>query len=291
MNKNEGEKELFEWVKAEIELPLDMAETCLRYIDLYGSYFYYRGWYNEERKKFENENTRWTGISGIEWLRPLPKSKPIGITPEDVKRWFQILVGKGEEAMFEDIGAKHIDSEEIPDINELIKKFLPNQFELSSFKPKEVLRLEAAFQQGAQVMFHTLKNKMEESKNLADSEEIPTDLQILKISEDDMPNLPVTPGVKWREGFLAGWKKRGNKNLASLPDSEEIERMAEERWISVKGRLPDDQDEVLVYCKGIHKAMYLTDVNGFYFSGTGLRANKNLITHWQPLPKPPKNHS
>jgi len=43
-------------------------------------------------------------------------------------------------------------------IDELCKEFLPNYFELSSFKEREILLLESAFSQGAAVMMNLLKN-------------------------------------------------------------------------------------------------------------------------------------
>lgn len=53
---------------------------------------------------------------------------------------------------------------EMPDIDQLIEKFLPNQFDLQTFKPKQILFLKAAFQQGAAVMFHELKNRAEDKE-------------------------------------------------------------------------------------------------------------------------------
>lgn len=66
-----------------------------------------------------------------------------------------------EKNLSESQPKKDISDKELPDIDELIKRFLPKHFELSSFDSKGILLLEAAFQQGAQVMFHTLKNREE----------------------------------------------------------------------------------------------------------------------------------
>jgi hypothetical protein len=56
-------------------------------------------------------------------------------------------------------------------------------------------------------------------------------------------------------------------------------------WISVKDRLPDDCQKVLIYTQAnkIAHEMYVH----FYDS----RANSpiwNIVTHWMPLPPPPK---
>lgn len=42
-------------------------------------------------------------------------------------------------------------------VDKLCKEFLPNNFDLSSFKEKEILLLESAFVQGANVMMNYLK--------------------------------------------------------------------------------------------------------------------------------------
>lgn len=42
-------------------------------------------------------------------------------------------------------------------IDKLCKEYLPNKFDLKSFKEKEILFLELAFQQGANVMMNYLK--------------------------------------------------------------------------------------------------------------------------------------
>lgn len=55
-----------------------------------------------------------------------------------------------------------INDSEMPDVEVLCKTFLPNQFELKSFKRKEILFLESAFEQGARVMYNTLKNQFED---------------------------------------------------------------------------------------------------------------------------------
>ncbi len=59
-------------------------------------------------------------------------------------------------------------------------------------------------------------------------------------------------------------------------------------WISVKDRLPERLQRVIVYAAGIilSDCCYLRD--GFYDNNTGLKIDPDLITHWMPLPEPPK---
>lgn len=73
--------------------------------------------------------------------------------------------------------------------------------------------------------------------------------------------------------------------------------VAEQRkteWISVKDRLPDGQEEVLVYMPMYGSTMqvkFLTDVDPerkTWFCAHWTTNNFDEITHWMPLPQPPK---
>lgn len=83
-------------------------------------------------------------------------------------------------------------------------------------------------------------------------------------------------------------------------DLERVKKLAQD-WISVKDRLPDEYDRVLIYkaeigliCFGL--ACY--SAKRFRFDATCLPCNAameavsdkpiNGVTHWQPLPELPK---
>ena len=60
-------------------------------------------------------------------------------------------------------------------------------------------------------------------------------------------------------------------------------------WISVKDRLPQVKEDVLIYDSqhcNIYKAWYISDID-VWFSNEYLPQFIN-ITHWMPLPKPPQ---
>ena len=60
-------------------------------------------------------------------------------------------------------------------------------------------------------------------------------------------------------------------------------------WISVKDRLPQVKEDVLIYDshhRNIYKAWYIGDID-VWFSNEYLPQFIN-ITHWMPLPEPPK---
>lgn len=61
------------------------------------------------------------------------------------------------------------------------------------------------------------------------------------------------------------------------------------KWISVKDRLPDKSVKTLVAAKeyGGNYQITVSLFTGHYFSMTGRRAHWK-ITHWMPLPEPPK---
>jgi hypothetical protein len=66
----------------------------------------------------------------------------------------------------------------------------------------------------------------------------------------------------------------------------------EGKWISVKERLPEQLVHVMVHYGTMNPVRGYLDNNGkwnlYYFGGCELADNQNEITHWQPLPSPPK---
>ena len=71
--------------------------------------------------------------------------------------------------------------------------------------------------------------------------------------------------------------------IATFTDVQPVDR-----WISVKDRLPDNCVEVLVYdtdC-GIVIGWYDKEISDF---ATDFISPLDAVTHWQPLPKPPKD--
>jgi hypothetical protein len=66
-----------------------------------------------------------------------------------------------------------------------------------------------------------------------------------------------------------------NKRISSIKPKES-------EWVSVEDKLPEQYTDVIVFIKGDTIAVDYVDENGdFYYYG------KN-VTHWMPLPKPPK---
>ena len=58
-------------------------------------------------------------------------------------------------------------------------------------------------------------------------------------------------------------------------------------WISVKDRLPDKQDLYLVYSSGTYTVQWFNGYEWVIYSDEwAFEAHE--ITHWMPLPEPPK---
>lgn len=60
-------------------------------------------------------------------------------------------------------------------------------------------------------------------------------------------------------------------------------------WISVKERLPDRFEYVLVYCKGLRRDIFVS--YGYRYDDTGWYVDgiyTTVVTHWMPLPEPPE---
>ena len=69
--------------------------------------------------------------------------------------------------------------------------------------------------------------------------------------------------------------------------------MANEKWISVKDRLPEKSGSYLVcsdrdavYETHFHTKKYF--LNGYMREAGFTQRGKTIITHWMPLPQPPK---
>jgi len=51
-------------------------------------------------------------------------------------------------------------------------------------------------------------------------------------------------------------------------------------WISVKDQLPEDNEQYLVYCKyGVYMDHFLPSQKSFV---------NDHVSHWMPIPEPPK---
>lgn len=75
---------------------------------------------------------------------------------------------------------------------------------------------------------------------------------------------------------------------------ERIAIMSEGGWISVKDKLPDQRIGVLVYCPEYNNVFagelddYLKKGQWYFFDDEIHHPIKEEVTHWMPMPKPPK---
>ena len=72
------------------------------------------------------------------------------------------------------------------------------------------------------------------------------------------------------------------------------ERMKRMNWISTKERLPKDHEEVLVYrfdeSFDIADRIPLSETCAYWCCSDGVWSDSE-ITHWMPLPEPPKEET
>lgn len=63
------------------------------------------------------------------------------------------------------------------------------------------------------------------------------------------------------------------------------------KWISCKDKMPDDGVNVLIYAgnRMISLAWYDKDMGYFYICDSDYKYSSLDVTHWQPLPEPPKD--
>ena len=88
--------------------------------------------------------------------------------------------------------------------------------------------------------------------------------------------------------------------LERIQKEPTVEAESANDWISVKDRLPEPRTWVMVYIKypspvfeiekGIHKTDNIKKMfyDGFYDALGEYKVGDGKVTHWQPLPKPPK---
>lgn len=68
-------------------------------------------------------------------------------------------------------------------------------------------------------------------------------------------------------------------------------RMAKPRWIPVTERLPDAGKRVLCYCRAnIYEVMKMR-TDGDWVYDTNHVYMHSFVTHWMPLPQPPKEET
>lgn len=81
---------------------------------------------------------------------------------------------------------------------------------------------------------------------------------------------------------------------AFIEGAKWMQDQEQDRWISVKDRLPEFDVHVIVYCKiyGRYLASYRR-IDTDYNWGDWRDFNNNVClppTHWMPLPQPPKQY-
>lgn len=61
-------------------------------------------------------------------------------------------------------------------------------------------------------------------------------------------------------------------------------------WISAKAKLPENNTRVLAYCKDrcIHDVKWSEANNAWYDKVSAVVYLAGFVTHWVPLPEPPK---
>ncbi|MGM9683136.1 MAG: DUF551 domain-containing protein [Eubacteriales bacterium] len=73
--------------------------------------------------------------------------------------------------------------------------------------------------------------------------------------------------------------------IADTPDAYAAE-VLRNQWISVKDRLPETEDEVLVLT--ISKNGNINVDKGYLANGRFVHRGRADVTHWMPLPEPPE---
>lgn len=97
-----------------------------------------------------------------------------------------------------------------------------------------------------------------------------------------------------KEDFLAGYKAAQDQFRNTT--REDGDKLTPTGWISVKDRLPEENEEVLVFGNILNapkllgvRYRVLGDQDWKYsWQGDGYIYKQDYVTHWMPLPEPPK---
>lgn len=89
---------------------------------------------------------------------------------------------------------------------------------------------------------------------------------------------PITAQSDVQSAYIAGALKF-NPNLVN----------SQEDWISVEDRLPDVVSDRVIACfNGVVGELYYSNLSNRFFSLIVPDIDQTKVTHWQPLPSPPK---
>lgn len=113
-----------------------------------------------------------------------------------------------------------------------------------------------------------------------------TDIELLTAYRQEMHKIQIKNGftdeqmTSYRQGFMDAIREYEQRIAADVQPINQ--------WISVKDRLPENCIEVLVYdtdC-GIVIGWYDKEIGDF---AADFISPLDAVTHWQPLPEPPKD--
>lgn len=100
-------------------------------------------------------------------------------------------------------------------------------------------------------------------------------------------------GAEWKDGtkqmfIRSDWKSYVGEYLKQYGVSNTPEPDTMDNWISVEDRLPESGECVLLYSvnSGVVEGAWLSEKN--HFEQWRWNAIATNVTHWQPLPNPPK---
>lgn len=93
-------------------------------------------------------------------------------------------------------------------------------------------------------------------------------------------------GQAYKNGYEDGVKSVTDNNVGDKLTPTDKDTNVPSKWISVAERLPEESGEYLVYCgeyDGICVLYY-----EILKTKSKLRSKWKEVTHWMPLPEPPK---
>ena len=96
----------------------------------------------------------------------------------------------------------------------------------------------------------------------------------------------VKPTTVYGEGYMRAIEHA--VDILELIPAADVQSV--NRWISCKDKMPEHGVTVLIYA-GNHMIMlawYDKDMEYFYICDSDYKYNPLDVTHWQPLPEPPK---
>lgn len=113
---------------------------------------------------------------------------------------------------------------------------------------------------------------------------------LVRVLDAELKKKPPGDGGKERRDGPTGGVSAGELMGCTITQKQQVTTrvMVMSEWVSIKDQLPPSSGEVLVYEAGVFDLVEMSGYINDCLSGDTYDPCYDAITHWMPLPEPPK---